>query len=216
MGLRGDQLERCARHTRLAPRNEKMWRLGTTRSNVESREIFKSMNSILKSTLVIFSVGALSSSCAVTEAAYQGDCAARVFSTSNGKWALAKEVCFVNPKPDNFTLFLRAIGLSHRRTGPFSTQLWLDKNSLQREGEFVKIKFIQQATYEADATPAPDLQRIKSAKINCLTGEFLHKGNYKPIEKWKKPAIITTARGDYEDYSSPLNPYLFIKDNFCS
>ena len=174
------------------------------------------MNSSLKSALLIISVGALTSSCSVTESIYQGDCTDKNPSTSVDEWKLAKEVCFINPIPDNFTLFRRSIGLSRRRMGAFSTQLWLEESSLQRDKDLVRIKFIQQATYEPDAPKSPDLKRIKLANINCKTDEFLSNGTFKPILEWKKPVIAKTTRGELEDRSSPLNPYVYIKANYCS
>ena len=174
------------------------------------------MNLSLKSALLIISVGALTSSCSVTESAYQGDCADKNPSTSIDEWKLAKEVCFTNPTPDNFTLFLRSIGMSRRRIGAFSTQLWLEESSLQRDVDLVKIKFIQQATYESDTLKTPDLNRIKLANINCKTDEFISDGSFKPILEWKKPVIVRTSRGELEDRSSPLNPYVYIKAKYCS
>ena len=169
-----------------------------------------------KSTLLIISVGAFSSSCSVTELAYQGDCTDKNSSTLVDEWTLAKEVCFTNPNPDSVTLFQRSIGISRRRMGAFSTQLWLEESSLQKKDNMVKINFIQQATYEPDASKSPDLKRIKLATINCKTDEFLSNGSFKPILEWKRPVIARTSRGELEDRSSPLNPYVYIKANYCS
>ena len=174
------------------------------------------MNSSLKTALLIISIGTLTSSCSVTESAYQGDCTDKNPSTSVDDWKLAKEVCFTNPSPDSYTLFQRSIGISRRRMGAFSTQLWLEESSLQKQDNMVKIKFIQQATYEPDAIKSPDLKRIKLANINCKTDEFLSNGTFKPILEWKKPVIAKTTRGELEDRSSPLNPYVYIKANYCS
>ena len=174
------------------------------------------MNSSLKLALLIISVGALTSSCSVTESAYQGDCADKNPSISIDEWKLAKEVCFVNPSPDSFTLFLRSIGMSRRRVGAFSTQLWLEESSLQRDDDLVKIKFIQQATYESDTSKTPDLKRMKLANINCKTDEFISDGSFRPILEWKKPVNVRTSRGELEDRSSPLNPYVYIKAKYCS
>ena len=117
---------------------------------------------------------------------------------------------------DSFTLFLRSIGMSRRRIGAFSTQLWLEESTLQRDEDLVKIKFIQQATYESDTLKTPDLNRIKLANINCKTDEFISDGSFKPILEWKKPVIVRTPRGELEDRSSPLNPYVYIKAKYCS
>ncbi len=156
--------------------------------------------------------------CSITEKYYQGKCDDSASKIKSGSWELAKEVCFKDPSSDkSFVALMRKFGLASRDPIDLtSTQLWIEQGSLSRDGQFLSINYVQQAIFGPRLNFKPDLRRKETAKVNCDTNEFLgSNGKYRSIEKWKKPVLVRTPKGQIKDYSSPLNPYSYIVEKYC-
>ena len=172
----------------------------------------------LRQILIVGSAASLLAACSVREKYYEGICKDPDAKAVSGKWELAKEICFVDPKPDSeFTGFLRSIGLIKNIPGSVtSTQLWIKPETYSKKQNTVSINFVQQAVFDSEVIIKPDLGRKINAKVNCETREFReHNGRYRAISRWRKPVLVMAQRGKTKDYSSPLNPYSFIADKYC-
>ena len=149
--------------------------------------------------------------CSITQKNYQGKCHDSESKITSGPWELAKEVCFKDTT---------SRGISLGQEDPLdliSSQLWIESGSFERNGKYVSINYVQQAVFGKRDQFAPDLKRKVSAKVDCSTKEFLDSnGKYRSIYRWKQPVLAKTPRGEEEDYSSPLNPYSYIAEKYCT